>query len=380
VGKVLIIGVLVLAIIFGSLISNMNRHTDNLPDIITTDITYKEATNLSNFAIQYAVQYTQREKLTAPEESETLVIEHRFDTFQVFDGIIDSILYNYVHSKKLLQINTFVRANINDVTKEIRSEAGVLLPPPYLDGSVASWKMDEEEWDGVSYDVEDSSGNDNDGIAENGADTTEDDDFGMVGLFDGVNDYVEVPDDSSLDLLDDFSLCIWGKIPEDAESATMLWKDSGYTHSNLKKYPSYGIWWREQGGGSPNALIGGALTCEIGDTTPEHYEETKGTFIPDGEWHLFSLVFTGGYLYLYLDAVLLDTEKVRNNEYVYSSDYELFIGVASIHFHAHGHPFRDRNFTGTMDDMGVWDEPLTQEQILEIFNYKMKPPLVYLKQ
>ncbi|MCD4817983.1 MAG: LamG domain-containing protein [Candidatus Cloacimonetes bacterium] len=380
-GKVLIIGVLVIAVIFGILISNMNRHTRNLPDIITTDITYKEATNISNYAVQYAVQFTRKEFLTVPEIGDSLIINQRFDSFQVFDGYIDSIFYRYIPEKNLLQINTFVRATINDVSKEISSEAGVLIPPPYLYGSVASWRMDEESWDGVSYDVEDSSDGENDGIAEGGANTTEDPDFGLVGLFDGINDYVEVADDSTLHLLDSFSLCIWGNIDEDAESVTMLWKDSGWTDSNLKKYPSYGLWWREHGGGSPNTLVGGALTMEIdGDLSAEHYEEVTGHFVPDGDWHLFSLVFDGTYFYLYLDAVLLDTEKIRPNEYVYSSEYELFIGRASVHHNANGHPFRDRYYEGTMDDMGVWSEPLTQEQILEIFQYKMKPPLVYLRE
>ncbi len=102
--------------------------------------------------------------------------------------------------------------------------------------------------------------------------------------------------------------------------------------------------------------------------------------MPNGDWHLFSLVFDGDYLYLYLDAVLLDKERIADDEYVYSSDYDLYIGMANVHHNASGHPFRDRYFDGTMDDMGVWSEPLTQEQILEIFEYKMLPPLVYVRE
>ncbi len=61
--------------------------------------------------------------------------------------------------------------------KSVKSEAGMKIPPPYLWGSVASWTMDEESWDGVSYDVEDTSDNENDGIADGGATTTEDADL-----------------------------------------------------------------------------------------------------------------------------------------------------------------------------------------------------------
>ncbi|MCD4817984.1 MAG: LamG domain-containing protein [Candidatus Cloacimonetes bacterium] len=380
-GKVIIIGVIVLAIIFGILISNMNRHTKDLPDIITTDITYKEATNISNYAVQYAVQFTRKEFLTVPEIGDSLVINQRFDSFQIFEGYIDSIFYRYIPEKNLLRINTFVRANINDVYKEVKSEVGVLIPPPYFYGSVASWRMNEESWDGVSYDVEDSSDGENDGLAENGADTTEDDEFGMVGLFDGINDFITVPNDSTLNLLDSFSLCIWGNIDPEAGSSTLLWKDSGWTDSNLKKYPCYGMWWRDFGAGTPHTLGGGILTMEIdGEPSPEHYEEVTAPFSPDGNWHLFSLVFDGSYLYLYLDAVLLDTEQIPENEYVYSSNFDLYIGLSNVHHHALGHPFRDRYYDGLLDDMGVWSEPLTQEQILEIFQYKMKPPIVYLRE
>ena len=380
-GKVLIIGVLTLASIFGGLISYMNRYTEELPDIITTDLTYKEATNINNFAIRYAAQFTKRKNLTIPDEGDSLVIEQRFADFPVFDGFIDSIKYRYIPEMNHLRIRTFARAKINNVFKDIQSESAIKLPPPYLNGSIASWNMDEESWDGVNYDVMDTSENENDGIAIGGADTTEDPDFEMVGLFDGLNDYVYIPNDSTLQLLDSFSLCIWGNIEPDAESVTMLWKDSGISSTNLMKYPSYGLWWREHGAGSPNTLVGGVVTMEIdGELDPEGYEEVIGTFVPDGGWHLFSLVFDGDYLNLYLDAVLLDQNRIHDGEYVYVSNYDLTLGVSVVHHNASGHPFRDRFYDGMMDDMGVWGEPLTQEQILEIFEYKMRPPLIYVRE
>ncbi len=156
-GKVLIIGVLILASVFGGLINYMNRNTINLPGIVTTDLTLKEAGNVSNYAIHYAIQNAKIKKFTAPLPGDSLVIVSRFDNFSVMDGFIDSISYRYLPEHSLLRIQTYSRAQINNVMKSVTSEAGMKIPPPYLYGSVASWTMDEESWDGVSYDVEDTS-------------------------------------------------------------------------------------------------------------------------------------------------------------------------------------------------------------------------------
>ena len=384
-GKLLIIGVLTLASIFGGIITYMNRHTEELPDIITTDLTNKEATNISNYAIRYATQFTERKNFTVPEEGDSIIFQQRFADFPVLDGFIDSISYRYIPEVNHLRIRTFSRARINDVLEEVHAEAAIRLPPPYLNGSIAAWSMDEESWDGINYDVLDSSENNNDGIAEGGANTTEDDEFGIVGSFDGVDDYIEIPNDESLQLVDSFSLCVWGNIDPNADTSIMLWKDSGISSSVLMKYPSYGIWWRGQEAGLTNQLVAGIVTMESTDELeseydPEHYYEVQGDFIPDGDWHLFSLVFDQGRICLYLDAVLIDSRIIDEDLLVYISDYSATLGAASIHHSASGHPFLDRYYDGLMDELGVWGEPLTQEQLMEIFKYKMLPPLIYVRE
>jgi hypothetical protein len=151
------------------------------------------------------------------------------------------------------------------------------------------------------------------------------------------------------------------------------------------KYPSYGIWWRGQEAGLSNQLVGGVVTMESTDEVldgydPEQFIQVQGCFIPDGEWHLFSLVFDGDQLYLYLDAVLIDSHDIDENFLVYVSDYAATLGAASIHHSSSGHPFLDRFYDGLLDDMGVWNEPLTQEQILKLFQYKMRHPLIYVRE
>ncbi|MCK4348903.1 MAG: right-handed parallel beta-helix repeat-containing protein, partial [Thermoplasmatales archaeon] len=77
------------------------------------------------------------------------------------------------------------------------------LMTPYSNGLVACWHFDEGSGS-IAYD---SSDNDNDGIIHGATWTT-----GVSGKalsFDGVNDYVEVSDDDSLDITDAISIEAW---------------------------------------------------------------------------------------------------------------------------------------------------------------------------
>ncbi len=74
---------------------------------------------------------------------------------------------------------------------------------------VSHWKMDEPSWSGISGEVQDSEGS-NDGIAKNGVTTTENAVVGdYCGYFDGSNDYIEIPNDSSLSILGDLTVSAW---------------------------------------------------------------------------------------------------------------------------------------------------------------------------
>jgi len=72
-----------------------------------------------------------------------------------------------------------------------------------IDGVVGSWHFDE----GSGTTAYDTSGNDNDGTI-NGA-TWVDGKFGRALDFDGVDDYVEIPDDSSLDITEAITIEAW---------------------------------------------------------------------------------------------------------------------------------------------------------------------------
>ena len=65
------------------------------------------------------------------------------------------------------------------------------------DGLVGWWKMDETTWSGVAGEVVDSSGAGNHGTSTNAVSTSTAK-FGRAGYFDGVGDYIEIPDTNNI--------------------------------------------------------------------------------------------------------------------------------------------------------------------------------------
>jgi len=75
----------------------------------------------------------------------------------------------------------------------------------------AHWKFNQPEWDGTSGEVIDSSTQNNNGTAKNGATTSVKGKFSNAGDFDGTDDYLEIPISSSLNITDGITLEAWIK-------------------------------------------------------------------------------------------------------------------------------------------------------------------------
>lgn len=84
-------------------------------------------------------------------------------------------------------------------------------------GQLAYWKLDETSWSGTTGEVDDYCGA-HDGTAVGNADTDSDSRVGSYsGEFDGVGDFVEIPEgDEELEITSDFSMSAW-----------IYWEDSG---------------------------------------------------------------------------------------------------------------------------------------------------------
>jgi len=99
-----------------------------------------------------------------------------------------------------------------------------------VQGIVGFWHFDEPQWTGATGEVKDETGV-NHGTAGGGATTTSDAKYGRAGLFDGGDDYVEVPDDESLDMTDYLSIEAWincHNATTDHWGITVIRKQSNY--------------------------------------------------------------------------------------------------------------------------------------------------------
>jgi len=106
---------------------------------------------------------------------------------------------------------TIVDKNSNSMVFWGRLQEGYVIPPF---GRGGIWHFNESWWNGTTYEVTDSSGNNNHGIAYNGANTSDSvvsATANRSGIFDGIDDYVEVADAYSLDITDQITIEAWVK-------------------------------------------------------------------------------------------------------------------------------------------------------------------------
>lgn len=136
------------------------------------------------------------------------------------------------------------------------------IAPPWGRGGL--WHFDELFWDGTPGEVKDSSGNENHGVARNGAKIyVEDGDWktddiisGNCGYFDGYDDNVEVKSEYSLNITDAVTIEAWVKPLKETTVLTdtiLAWLKFGYNPDLIHIYgDTYAIAARDTGGGGAN--------------------------------------------------------------------------------------------------------------------------------
>ena len=72
------------------------------------------------------------------------------------------------------------------------------------------------------------------------------------------------------------------------------------------------------------------------------------------EWYLFTGVYNGANIQLYIDGVLMVEDDLTGT--VIQNDYP--VSLANI-----TNPSTTKNYYGKMDDLSIWNTALTQEQI-----------------
>ncbi|MHA2022682.1 MAG: DUF2341 domain-containing protein, partial [Candidatus Thorarchaeota archaeon] len=202
-----------------------------------------------------------------------------------------------------------------------------------IDGVVGAWYFDE----GSGNTACDSSGNGNDGTIY-GASWV-DGKFGKALRFDGVDDYVKVPNSENLTLTKQVTVTAWIK-------TTMGLVN--YRPAIAGKHDSY-------------FLTIGEYTEDYPRVVGYIKGENKGwkciagtTYINDEKWHFAAMTYDNSVLKVYCDGVLENQSTIDDDIYHDTSDFKI--------------GFYGECFNGTIDEVCTYNRALSEEEISDLYN------------
>ena len=178
-------------------------------------------------------------------------------------------------------------------------------------------------------------------------------------VFDGIDDYVELPTGNGLPIYNApaYSIAMWVKGMPQPDNRV-------YSEANsIENTTLFNI-------GTDNTAATGAVDIFIrtaGGATPHgHTKSTRPAF--DGTWHHIAWVDEGGDARLYVDGVLDETD-FSYNKVALDVDYASFGAVVR--------PSRDPLacclFNGEIDDVYIFDHALTDEEVLDLLPLDLCP-------
>jgi len=191
----------------------------------------------------------------------------------------------------------------------------------------------------------DASGNGRNGVIT-GA-TLAQDRFGKADAafsFDG-NDYIEIPGTSALHLQSGFTLAAWVNFSQDNADQAIVAKH---------------VW-----GDNNGILIGVGHVSLPADNRLHVYVSGPRLLSPgtynDGQWHFVCGTFDGSTMRLYVDGQLSGSQSVA---YSATNTANFRIGASSS---------LNSAFIGTIDDVGIYDRPLTETEVNILYSGNGEP-------
>jgi len=205
-----------------------------------------------------------------------------------------------------------------------------------VQGIVGFWHFDEPQWTGATGEVRDETGV-NHGTAHGGVTTTSDAKYGRAGLFDGEDDYVEVPDSDSLDTESEITIEGW----------IYLKGTTGKTQNGLRKEDQYIFCWLNYDFDEVRLYV------KRTDLSWNYLTITSPNEIQKKWTHLaFSYKSSNGEFKGYLNGILTKT-KILDSKLLNITDNPLFIGRESSGYF----------FNGKIDEVRIYNRALTPTEI-----------------
>ncbi|MDO8566997.1 MAG: LamG domain-containing protein [bacterium] len=233
------------------------------------------------------------------------------------------------------------------------------MPPNYLTtnaGLVGWWTFDGKDTNWGTSKTNDISGQGNTGTMTNMSTSTAPA-AGKIGqglAFDGVNDYVSIPDITAIDFdyNVDFSGSVWVKIPSTQINTVTT------TNEVLSK-------WNGQVTGYPYVIrVDNQTNATPGKIIFRRYDLTNNpisistTSVNDNKWHHVAFTKSGSTLSLYIDGVLEDSDTDTTNTTTTNNSL-LYVGMRG----ATSFPL-----TGNVDDIRIYSRALSAAEVLNLYN------------
>jgi hypothetical protein len=157
-------------------------------------------------------------------------------------------------------------------------------------------------------------------------------------FFDGVGDFIAVNDSSNLDITGNLTLSAW---------IYPIENQVGYV---VAKYQSYMI-----------HLTGNPLVAQGGIWVGGNWNPlATTTSIPFNQWSHVVFTYNKSNAYIYLNGTL--SGSGTNNNSIDVRNQIFCIG-------AKNSTVRDRDFNGSIDEVGVWNRALTSTEVTDLYNY-----------
>jgi len=219
-----------------------------------------------------------------------------------------------------------------------------------VDNLVGYWKMNEASWDGTAGEVIDSSLNTNNGTSAGASITTGK--LNNCGGFDGVNDNVTIPSNSTLRFgTGRFSVAFWFKTGTN-QRMTLI---------NNYYDPSDDGWYIDLIKNTNNIRFG------IQESASNYYlADSSDSNLDDNAWHYVVCVkptIGANQTKIYIDGAS-NTGSYTNNGTANNSDPT----TKDLQFAAPNSVFFSTHTAGLIDDVAIWGRAITFAEITELYN------------
>ncbi|MFN6039776.1 MAG: LamG-like jellyroll fold domain-containing protein [Bacteroidota bacterium] len=201
-------------------------------------------------------------------------------------------------------------------------------------------------WWPFNGNANDESGNNNNGIVNGATMTT--DRFGNANKaynFNGISSYIEVPNANNLQLTNNYSICGWF-------NANIFFLTNTNDRRLISKVQSTG-WY-----GGYEIFIGGSTNdiAHTGNVGGNNFVlGSQGYSI--NNWYMFTVTYEGTTQKLFMNGVLVNSQP--NTGSLQTSNLPLLFGKIG---------GNSGYFDGILDDLGIWNRALTQQEISDLYN------------